>query len=186
MNAWEIEELVIEVAEHLDGFTPLVRAGHPAYLVGPGGARLVVHPLWNRQGRIRVLGVYPDGSRSVLPDQRRHEITVTAARGAVFIAKKIERRLLPGYRTDLAACHGRLAARATQDGTRAQLAETLITLLPGARLIDNERTTVISWRLGTASGAFTIHGDVTATIQIAAADRELTERIADAVRHRAS
>ncbi|MEU7691080.1 hypothetical protein [Microbispora hainanensis] len=186
MNAWEVEELVIEVAEHLDGFTPLIRAGHPAYLIGPAGAQLVVHPLWSQRGRIRVLGVYPDGSRSVLPDQKRHEITVTAARGAASIAKRIERRLLPGYRNDLATCRKLLAAKAVQDGTRDQLAETLAELLPDATLTDNERATVILWRLGATSGTFTVHGDATTTIQIHAADRELAERIADAVHHRAS
>ncbi|MFG1865464.1 hypothetical protein [Microbispora bryophytorum] len=186
MNTWEVEELVIEVAEHLGGFTPLIRAGHPAYLLGPAGARLVVHPLWSQRGRIRVLGVFPDGSRSVLPDQKRHEITVTAARGAASIAKRIERRLLPGYRTDLATCRERLAARAVQDGTRAELVEALAELLPNATLTENERATVIRWRLSAASGTFTVHGDATTSIQIHAADRELTERIADAVHHRAS
>lgn len=35
MNEWEVEELAIEVAEHLEGYRPLVRPGHPAYLMGP-------------------------------------------------------------------------------------------------------------------------------------------------------
>ncbi|MBO4269163.1 hypothetical protein [Microbispora triticiradicis] len=186
MNEWEIEELAIEVAEHLDGFSPLVRPGHPAYLTGPAGARLVVHPIWNQRGRIRVLGVYPGGSRGMLPGLWRHEITVTAARGAKFVAKRIERRLLPDYRRDLLACRERMAKRAAENGTRAEIAETLVELLPEASLTENERETVVRWRLDGASGSFTVYGDTTSAIEIRAADRELTERIAYAVQHRST
>ncbi|MEZ0076247.1 hypothetical protein [Planotetraspora sp. GP83] len=186
MNEWEVDDLVVEVAEHLEGFTPLVRPGHPAYLVGPAGARLVVHPLWNQKGRIRVLGVYPDGSRGVLPDLPRHEITVTATRGARFVAKRIERRLLPSYRPDLVICCERLVDRAAENGGRAEFVETLLTMLPQATLTEKPRETVIRWRLGDASGSFTVYGDTTSSaIEIRAADRELTERVAYAVQHRA-
>lgn len=133
MNEWEVEELVIEVAEHLEGYSPLVRPGHPAYLMGPAGARLVAHPIWDQRGRIRVLGVYPDGSRGTCPDLRRHEITVTAARGAKFVAKRIERRLLPDYRQDLITCFERLGKRATENGTRAEIVETPVELLRSPR-----------------------------------------------------
>ncbi|MBE3016289.1 hypothetical protein IL992_45165 [Microbispora sp. NEAU-D428] len=186
MNEWEVEELVIEVAEHLEGFRSLVRPGHPAYLMGPAGARLVVHPIWNQRGRIRVLGVYPDGSRGTYPDLRRHEITVTAARGAKFVAKRIERRLLPDYRRDLITCFERLAKRATENGTRAEIVETLVELLPEASLTEKERETVVRWRLEAASGSFTVHGDSTSTIENRVADRELTERVAYAVQQRST
>ncbi|GAA4211478.1 hypothetical protein [Microbispora amethystogenes] len=186
MNDWDIEELVIEVAEHLEGYTPLVRPGHPVYLLGPADARLVVHPIWNQRGRIRVLGIYPDGSRGTLPDLRRHEITVTAARGAKFVAKRIERRLLPDYRRDLQACRERLATKATENGTRAEIVATLVELLPKASLTENARQTVVRWRLGGASGSFTVHGDITSTIEIHAADRELAERVAYAVQQRST
>ncbi|WP_433498841.1 hypothetical protein ACQP1K_00280 [Sphaerimonospora sp. CA-214678] len=187
MNEWEVDELVFEVAEHLEGFTALIRSGHPAYLMGPAGVRLVVHPIWNQQGRIRVLGVYPDGSRGMLLNLRRHEITVTAARGAKFIAKRIERRLLPDYRKDLAACCERLATRSAENGTRVEFAEILMALLPDATLTEKEREIVIRWRLGNTVGTFTVHGDTTtSTIEIRNADRELTERMAYAVQHRAT
>ncbi|GII52836.1 hypothetical protein Pth03_12250 [Planotetraspora thailandica] len=185
MNDRDLYELVAKAAEHLDGFEPLIRPGHPAYLVGTGGARLVVHRLWNRAGRIRVQGVYPDGIRGLLPDLPRHEITVLSAWGAKFVAKKIERRLLPGYRRDLASCQDRLVSREAETHARTELTKTLLAMLPGATLTEKQRETVIRWRLGEASGSFVLHGAaLDNSIEIRRADRELTERVAYAIQQR--
>ncbi|GAA4561142.1 hypothetical protein [Planotetraspora kaengkrachanensis] len=185
MNESDIDDLVVQVAGHLEGFTPLIRPGHPAYLLGPGGARLVVHPLWNQAGKIAVLGVYPDGSRGLFPDLSRHQVAVTVGRGAESVAKKIAHRLLPGYQRDLARCFERLADRAVESSNRAEFVATLLAMLPGVTVTEKKRETVIQWRLGEASGSFTVHGDTAVnSIEIRTADRELTERVAYAVQQR--
>ncbi len=187
MEAADIDDLVVRVAEHLDGFRPLVRPGHPAYLIGPDEARLVVHPLWRQEGRVIVLGVYPDGSGVLFPDLRRHQITVTASRGAEHVARKIARRLLPGYLRDLAPCQERLSGRTTENTARADLVGTLRTLLPGVTVNEKQRETVVRWRLGAASGSFAVYGDTASTsIEVRMADRELTERVAYAIHDRFS
>ncbi|WP_433347636.1 hypothetical protein ACQP25_30790 [Microtetraspora malaysiensis] len=187
MEAADIDDLVTKVAEHLDGFRPLIRPGHPAYLIGPDEARLVLYPLWRQEGRIIVLGAYPDGSGGLFPDLRRHQITVTASRGAEHVARKIARRLLPGYLRDLAACRARLRGRTAENITRADLVETLQTLLPEATANEKQRETVVRWRRGAASGSFAVYGDGTSTsIEVRMADRELTERLAYAIHQRFS
>ncbi|GGP12251.1 hypothetical protein LDL08_19830 [Nonomuraea glycinis] len=185
MNDSEVDDLVIQIAVHLDGFTPQIRPGHPAYLIGPEGARLVVHPLWRQEGRITVLGVYPDGYRSLFPDLRRHQISVSATRSPEHVAKKIARGLLPGYLRDLATCRARLSGQKAEEATRAELVETLLTMLPGATFTEKQRETVLQWRLGATSGSFAVYGDTTSnSIEIRMADRELTERVAYAIQQR--
>ncbi|MFF3669875.1 hypothetical protein [Microtetraspora malaysiensis] len=187
METADIDDLVTKVAEHLEGFRPLIRPGHPAYLIGPDEARLVVYPLWRQEGRVIVLGVYPDGSGALFPDLRRHQITVTASRGAEHVARKIARRLLPGYLRDLAACRERLRGRTAENIMRADLVETLQTLLPGATANEKQRETVVRWRRGAASGSFAVYGDGASTsIEVRIADRELTERLAYAIHERFS
>ncbi|GLW98254.1 hypothetical protein [Microtetraspora sp. NBRC 16547] len=187
MEAADIDNLVTQVAEHLDGFRPLIRPGHPAYLIGPDETRLVVYPLWRQAGRVIVLGVYPDGSGGLFPDLRRHQVTVTSSRGAEYVARKIARRLLPGYLRDLAACRERLRGRTTENAARDDLVETLRTLLPGATVNEKQRETVVRWRLGAASGSFAVYGEGASTsIEVRMADRELTERVAYAIHERFS
>ncbi|MEV4105573.1 hypothetical protein AB0J42_35470 [Nonomuraea sp. NPDC049649] len=187
MTDSEIDDLVVQIAAYMDGFAPQIRPGHPAYLVGPDGARLVVHPLWRHEGRVLVVGLYPGGSRSRFKDLRNHQITVTATRGAEHVAKKIVRKLLPRYLRDLAACRERQNGKTADKTARVELVETLLSLLPGVTFTENDRETVLQWRHGAASGSFAIYGDTTSnSIEIRMADRELTERVAYAIHQRST
>ncbi len=93
VNRQEIEELAIKLAPVLDGFTAEVTEDRPVYLVRPDGACLVVHRVWKRPERARIIAGYPDGDAGY--GMPRHEITVAVARSPERIAADIRRRLLP-------------------------------------------------------------------------------------------
>ncbi|MFB4269154.1 hypothetical protein [Nonomuraea sp. GTA35] len=176
MDNGKVNDLVPEIATHLDGFITQTLWG-TSYLLGPDGARLAVHPLMGRTEWVVVTGVYPEES----PDLRRHSIIVAATRGPRHVAKKITRRLLPKYLRDLKQQQAKAAACTEQ----ADLVGTLATFLPGNTITAGEQAVVIRWRLGSMFGVFEVRDHVT-SIEISNADRELAERVAYAINHRST
>lgn len=183
MSIFDLNDLVEEVATHLEDFTPLIRPGHPAYLVAGGDARLAVHPLLRPSGRISVAGIHPDGCRGHISGLQRHVICVTTRRGARYIARKIKRGLLPGYLRDLRICRKQQIAAMVKRGARKEFAEKLLTILPSPTEIEEEQKTVVRWGHGSISGSFDVYGDCAINdLQIGAADRDLAERVAHVIR----
>ncbi|MEV0619508.1 hypothetical protein AB0I81_39745 [Nonomuraea sp. NPDC050404] len=176
MDDGNVNDLVLEIAAHLNGFTPKTLWGTP-YLMGPDGARLAVHPLLGRIEWIVVTGLY----RVESPDLRRHSIIVAASRGPKHVAKKVTRRLLPRYMRDLKQQQAK-AERCTE---RADLVGTLSTFLPGNTITAGEQAIVLRWQLGSMSGVFEVRDQAT-RIEIRNADRELTERVAYAINQRST
>ncbi|MEO3876185.1 hypothetical protein ABGB18_46095, partial [Nonomuraea sp. B12E4] len=144
MDGCNVNDLVSEIARHLHGYSPETLWGTP-YLMGPDGARLAVHQLMDRTEWIVVTGLYPVESS----DLRRHSITVATTRGPEHIAKKITRRLLPKYVRDL-----KQQARDAKRTKRADLVDTLLSLLPGHVVTAADQEAVIRWRLGSTFGVF--------------------------------
>lgn len=104
---------------------------------------------WRNEGRVRILGCFPDGMREVylspVPDSG--EITVSVDRPAEQAAREITRRCLPKYLPD----HDRAVAAVQRhrdqadDDTRA--AEVLAALITGGRVTGRDRPEV-SGRVG--------------------------------------
>lgn len=179
MNDLDIEGLAIKVAASLDGFSADIHADRPVYLTRPDGARLVIRRPWRRPERLRIIAGYPSGKAA--HDLPRHEITVAASRGAQTIAAEITRRLLPAYERDLATFRDRLAKTAAEDVKRAEFAQRLLTILPGASVHEDDRRSVIHWTAGNARGSISTHDDAaTCHIEIDMAGQDLAERIARA------
>ncbi|WP_433347634.1 hypothetical protein ACQP25_30785 [Microtetraspora malaysiensis] len=134
MNRQEIEELATKLAPVLDGFTAAIAEDRPVYLVRPDGASLVVHRVWKRPERVKIIAGYPDGGAGYgLPCR---EITAAVARGPERIAADIRRRLLPAYERDLAIVRERMTETAVADAQRARFGGRLRRLIPAAHVVD--------------------------------------------------
>ncbi|MGW4793929.1 hypothetical protein ACWEPC_16150 [Nonomuraea sp. NPDC004297] len=176
MDDYDVNDLVPQIAAHLNGFVAQTLWGTP-YLTGADGARLAVHPLMGRTEWIVVTGLYPVESS----DLRRHSIIVATTRGPKYVAKKITRRLLPKYVRALK----RQRTRTARHAERADVVGTLSVLLPGTTVSATDRESVIRWRLGPAYGLFEVRDHAT-SIEIRNADRELAERVAYAINQRST
>ncbi|MFF3667470.1 hypothetical protein [Microtetraspora malaysiensis] len=180
MNRQDMEEFAIKLAPLLDGFTAEIAKDQPVYLVRPDGACLVVHRVWKRPERVKIIAGYPDGDAEYgLP---RHEITAVVARGPERIAADIKRRLLPTYERDLAIVRERLIEAAVADAQRARFAGRLRRLIPAAHVADEGRWLVARWYVGTATCVLTASGEASACrIEIDGADHDLVARMARAL-----
>jgi hypothetical protein len=179
----EIEHLARGAATHLGGWQVRPSEG-PGYLLsGPAGEELLAQRVWNDRSRVLVTGCYPAGEDTWrLPV---HEITVAAARGPAVIAREIGRRLLPGYRVDLAQQAERAARLAAGDRQRAQRVAALLAVIPAATVTDGTgHASTISWPHTEAAGRGSIRlsGDgSTTSIELTAAPAQLAASIAAVV-----
>jgi hypothetical protein len=176
----EIEHLARDTAAHLGGWQVRPSEG-PGYLLsGPAGEELLLQRVWNDHARVHVKGGYPAGEDTWhLPV---HQITAAAARGPAVIAREIGRRLLPGYRTDLAQHTERAAHLAAGDRQRAQRATGLLAAIPGATAADGPgHTSTVSWPHtdATGRGSIRLTGDgSTTSIELTLAPAQLAASIA--------
>jgi hypothetical protein len=136
--------------------------------------------------RVHIHGSYPDAADAGslrLPD---HQITAAASRGPAAIAADITRRLLPGYRTDLAKAWAHTARLAREDAQRGRLVAHLLATIPGATAsgASRGRDTTLHWYSDTAgSGTIRLWGSgATATIELSSVPARLALTIAAAIR----
>jgi len=153
-------------------------------LHGPHGERLSIHRARYQGSRISIHGRYPDVETGQgLPS---HQITAAISRGPTAIAADITRRLLPGYRTDLAKAAERIARLAREDAQRERLAAELVATIPGATLgPDAQHATVISWYSQAAgSGSIRLCGAGTsAQIELSSVPAAVAATIAATIAH---
>jgi len=143
----QLRQLARAVAAQLDGFCVQTNdeIGHAVWLAHPDGRRLFLRRPWNHHDRVEISGHYPHSDYYFQPGEHLR-ITVAIARQPAAIAREITRRLLPGYVQVLAKVRAHLARQAADDTHRAQLAERLARLIPGASVHDDgHHTTTIRW-----------------------------------------
>jgi hypothetical protein len=179
----EIEHLARDAAAHLGGWRVRPSEGRGHILSGPAGEELLLQRMWKDRSRVLVTGGYPAGEDTWrLPV---HEITVAAARGPAVIAREIGRRLLPGYRADLAQHTEQAARLAACDRQRAQRVAALFAAIPGATVTDGPaHASIVSWPHTEAAGRGSIRlsGDgSTTSIELTAAPAQLAASIAAVV-----
>lgn len=112
-----------------------------AILLGPNGARLQVRPAERDPARVAVLGRYPNTDIAT----RTHAIKVDPAKGPAWLARAIQRRLLPDYLPELARVVERNRSRFAADARRRYNAGELARILPGASIAD-DGTAQVHWR----------------------------------------
>jgi hypothetical protein len=105
------------------------KAGAYTLRADADGAEILIKPA-QEHGRVSIVGSFWIEHEDIYdhrPDRsRQHTITIAAGRPPIEIARAIKRRLLPGYRADLAAARRRKAAydaaRSEESATAAELA----------------------------------------------------------------
>ncbi len=163
-QAAELRALATEVAG-LIGYTvdpPITDADYrdAVRLHGPDSAALAIARQQNNPLRVAVHAAYPQGTSQVayhLPD---HDITVAIGRGAAAIARQIQRRLLPGYLTDLTTAAQALRQRDDAAQAREKVAAELVAAVPGLRRGVDSHTRVTLSYYGNAATHVTVNGTV--------------------------
>ncbi len=145
--------LAVDVANHLsqlDASTwTAVQNPHSdtdtAYLVHQrSGMRLYMHRVWNEKGKLNIsLSVhdYRDFARYDDPKFANDGINVTAARGALAIAKDIDRRLLTDAREYFLSLVERKSSKERYDNHRHSLAAKMARAagLDASAVVENDR-----------------------------------------------
>lgn len=108
----DLPRLVESVAAHLPGDWSTISPNPRLFFLTQGDFELCLRLIDGaRPARIRVSGALPEGYHRVTTLSGR-SITASAVRGAAHVAKEINRRLIPGYTTDIAEATAALARRA--------------------------------------------------------------------------
>lgn len=138
------------------------------------GRRIELHlQSWRSPTQIRAVGVYPDGPDGP-PRVDEYRVCVRPDRGAHALASRIRSGLLPGYQSELQEVLAVHARDVEISAMRAQAAQAIIALLPGARLVPHMATrtsTYLTWTPSWShdhrrSGAAFRFDDTTSTAEI--------------------
>lgn len=125
------------------GFTvdtnPDVAEHRGVYLDGPDGERLFVALDWRNADRVEISGTFPPNDVYGLT---RPEIGVSRDRGPAVIAREITRRLLPGYREQLAQVAEANARRDAARTARNAAAARIRDITGGRSHDDTTRSTI--------------------------------------------
>ncbi len=165
-QAAELRTLATQVAG-LIGYTvdPPATDGYyrdAVRLHGPDGAALAIARQRHNPLRVTVHGTYPQRTSQVAYHLPSHDITVAISRGAAVIAREIQRRLLPGYLTDLTTAVQALRQRDDAAQAREKVAAELVAAVPGLRRgVDSDSRVTLS-----CYGNAATHGTVNGTVAI--------------------
>jgi len=112
------------------------RSDGMAHLDGPDGLKLWLSTTWGPAGMLHVSGSWPRGTngQSYQPyksngDRQKYSINVGLAKTPEQMAREIERRLLPAYRTALAEAWERKRRDDDADAELARIAAELAALV---------------------------------------------------------
>jgi hypothetical protein len=148
----------------------------------------ITRPSWGSPGRLRIGGVYPVG-RERPYHLDTSDITVADTKPAERVAGDISRRLLPGYRADLARLIAYDEEQQRFHAARQAAAERLAAVLPpNARVSADRRSAYgeVSWWSDNKSPAGRIHrlqvkidyqGREVTELELSAVPLELAEQI---------
>lgn len=140
-------------------------------IAGPDAQRL--HIRRSHNNRLEVYADFGD-ARDFRPRGEHHEITVSATRRPVEIAREIMRRLLPAYAPSLANARAAQAAWDTQKAHQDALAAELCTLASGTYAHQTTTRFYVSSTVGHAQRRMSTEVDVSSDLSITLTARNLT------------